>query len=123
MGLAFVFLASCYWHDHNHGCFEPNLRLWCMDTLARDRGEPPCGEPTGAPSYRCGPYDVVSSPPDYTGVVHYFEHDSGEHVATMYWSDLRDQCGGFESWYGRRIDCRPTCAYDENQDDGLPLCH
>ena len=118
MGLAFVILASCYYSDP--GCFVPNVHLWCMDTLAEEMGERPCGEPPGDPSYRCGPYDVVTSGPGYTGVEHFFARDSGKHVATAYWTDINTECGGFESWYGRRIECRPTCSYVD--DPQLPPC-
>jgi hypothetical protein len=124
MSFVFLLIVSCYLED-DPGCLEPNLRLWCTDEMAlEDRAEPPCDEPTGEPSFRCGPYDVVSTPPDYSGTVHYFDHDSGKHVATRYWTDVNTQCGGFDSWYGRRIDCSPTCSYVEDQYsvEPLPLC-
>ena len=121
MSFAFL-LISCSFEDP--GCLEPNLRLWCTDDAAG--GDTPCDEPENDPDYRCGPYDVTTDNRGFSGQSHYFDHDSGKHVASVFWQDVNTRCGGFETWYGRRVACEPTCQYASAnglyEDYELPEC-
>ena len=123
MWLAFVLVSGCYFEDEP-GCLQPKLWLWCTDEAMG--GETPCGEPEASLDYRCGPYDVRTDDRGLGGQSHYFDHDSGKHVASVFWQDVNTRCGGFETWYGRRVACEPTCSYASAnglyEDYELPEC-
>ena len=114
--------AACGEPDITEGCFESDLGMWCgnFDTIPAEG----CGVPKGDLTYRCGEFDVIADrSAGQSGVAHYFDQTTGEHVATRYWQDTNGSCGGFESWYGRRVECDASCVYPsgEGQYD-LPSC-
>jgi|AMFO01.1.fsa_nt_gi hypothetical protein len=115
--LTFSLLLSCNALGIGDGCLKRDLNLWCHhDELLYGTGDqqPDCDEPQYDPGYQCGKYDVGGRYGDFTGFVHYFDRETGEHVATMYWTDLMGSyCGDSVYWYGRRVSCEPTCFYDD----------
>ena len=117
--IAILTAISCH-HAASEGCLEPDLALWCWPEDSAEE----CGTPEGKPSFRCGEYDVVTSGPNQSGVAHFFDHTTGEHVATGYWRDViidDEWCGGLEYWFGRRIECTTECTYD-GSNPNVPLC-
>ena len=122
LALIVMWVAACGGPQVTEGCFEPDIGLWCAnpDTL------PPggCGVPKGEPAVRCGEFDViVDASAGQSGVAHYIDRATGEHVATHYWQDTNGSCGGFDSWYGERVDCEPSCVYPAGKGKyDLPSC-
>ena len=117
--LVILALIACH-EPASEGCLEPDLSLWCWPE-ADDAAD--CGIPKGEPSYRCDGYDVIASGSE-GGVAHFFDHATGEHVATEYWRDVRSEdewCGGLTYWFGRRIECTVVCTYDGSNAD-VPVC-
>ena len=105
-------------------CFEPDAADWCIEPAASvSSTDSTCGVPSGDPSYRCGDYDVLQIGDGPTGEAHYFDRETGQHVATEYWSDIEELCGGSASyaWYGDPIECDATCTYGKKRLD-LPPC-
>ena len=115
-------LLSCGGKSSTEGCLDPDLDQWCSGIPAYEDSSG-CGEPTGDKSFRCGKYDVVVEGEGSSGAAHYFDHVTGEHVATEFWRDFvaDDWCGGLKYWYGVRIECDPECTYDGSSPD-LPPC-
>jgi hypothetical protein len=94
-------------------CHEP-LALWCTHSEQAEGPDIPEGvarsDVACAPAeYRseavaaCGDYETSGESGGYTGAQHFFL--DGEHVGTRYWTDTNHYCGGFEFWYGEKVDC------------------
>ena len=99
---------------------DPDVGLWCTHghnwTGPLDTGDG-CPTPSSEGSVPCGAFDEVSSGAGVQGVNHYFL--DGEHVATLFWSDVVSICtepvspgsvtspnsGATPYWYGQVIDC------------------
>ena len=118
--MLWALLIAC---THDDECFNPDETLWCIEPAASVNSGGECSVPTGEPSYRCGEYDVLQIGDGLTGEAHYFDRATGQHVATEFWSDVDEFCGGDASyaWYGDPIDCTATCTYGKKRQD-LPPC-
>lgn len=96
-------------------CRTADVELWCWhDEQARGPvipdsvTDPTCASPVPSDQAQehCG-WLVDDSGPDLSGVRHVFDAATGEHVSTVYWTDVSIYCDGFEYTYGRRVDdCR-----------------
>lgn len=84
-------------------CVFP-LDSYCVGGDPPDAECPPKGKPSNV--IPCGPYEVTPTRADTSTVAHYFL--DGEHVATVWGSDIDEFCGGsYSMWFGEIIDCEP----------------
>jgi hypothetical protein len=91
-------------------CVEERLELWCFHSELdsgpvgwEELDDPACEPPELTEGTACGRYEVDAAPGSFTSVTHYFLE--GRHVATRYTTDVNTYCGGFDFWYGQKIDC------------------
>ena len=90
-------------------CRTGNLDLWCWHDPEADGPVAPANAGCEPPI----PSDhaveesgwLVDTPggANFSGLTHYFDADTLEHVSTVYWTDVNTYCGGFEYTYGRKI--------------------
>lgn len=111
--IVLVLLCGC-----DSECIERDASQWCHHESA---SEGDCGTPELEATYRCDRFDVAEGPLTNGAESHYFDR-RGNHVASRFTTDVDNQCGGFEYWYGRRIQCDPVCAYDQDYAEVLPRC-
>ena len=81
------------------GCGPQPLDTWCS-WPAPDGG---CAPPPLDAPLPCGRYDVSTDGPGTTTTTHYFL--DGEHVATVFGTDVEEYCGSYDLWFGEPIDC------------------
>lgn len=100
-------------------CVDSRVDLWCFHSEAQnkpvdyyDAESDSCALPDHPPFARCGAYDVIHGwSSGYVGNTHLVDHETGEHAATVWWTDVNGYCGGFHFWYGQEITCEFDCYY------------
>ena len=95
----------------DRGCLDRDLDSWCYHELVEQEGgvapSEACRSPTPSTQAVLSPngrFLVDSSSGGFSGVTHYFDAESEEHVSARHWTDVNTYCGGFSFWYGRRVD-------------------
>ncbi len=107
VGLLLLSLAGC---GLTSPCVNANLDRWCdHNESTRDTGASPgaaaCDPPSsaGAVPTPDGDHLLAGGGGGYSGVRHYFDAATGDHVATEYWTDTNTYCGGSSYGYGTHL--------------------